>query len=117
MPEGLGFVPLCRLGDLRNGRLTVRLDPSERGDDGAVLVVQHKGQLFAVDGHCPHQFAPLEGGEVDGDGVLTCPQHGWRFRLQDGKSPDNPWIWVTSYDTRMDDDGTVLIAPRSIPKP
>ena len=95
-------VTLCRLDELDDGRCTVFLD-----DGDAVLVVRSGGRLFAIDGHCPHQYAPLEGGTIV-DGVLECPLHGWRFRLEDGQSPDMPMARVRTYAVDVVDGDVVI---------
>jgi len=39
-----------------------------------------KGGVGALLDRCPHRGVALSLGEVDGDGCLTCPFHGWAFR-------------------------------------
>lgn len=73
-----------------------------------VLIVREGATLHAVAAHCPHQYAPLIGGEVKG-GVLTCLLHGWRFRLCDGKSPDNDFIRIASWPCGVEDDGRIWV--------
>jgi vanillate O-demethylase monooxygenase subunit len=41
------------------------------------------GQPVALDDRCPHRWAPLSEGQVDGE-IITCPYHGARFE-PDGK--------------------------------
>lgn len=40
--------------------------------------------LYAVDDECPHSFAPLSSGAVDGE-TVTCPLHQAVFDLRTGK--------------------------------
>ena len=42
------------------------------------------GKPYAVDNRCPHEGYPLTAGSVDGDCVLTCNWHNWKFQLHDG---------------------------------
>ena len=49
-----------------------------------VAVFRVDGQLFAIDGICPHQGGPLADGAVR-DGCVTCPWHGWQFELTSGR--------------------------------
>jgi Rieske Fe-S protein len=37
---------------------------------------------------CPHWGGPLGDVEVDADGCITCPWHGYRFDLRTGRSAD-----------------------------
>lgn len=93
---------LCAIAALDHGRVTVDLDAFT-----AVLVLRDGDAIHVVDGHCPHQFAPLHDGRIEA-GVLVCPHHGWRFRLSDGISPDTPYIRVLKWKHWLD-DGQVWI--------
>jgi nitrite reductase/ring-hydroxylating ferredoxin subunit len=50
---------------------------------GAAIVIRVGGVLHAFRNRCLHQDSPLDGGWVR-DGVLTCPAHFWRYRVDDG---------------------------------
>jgi nitrite reductase/ring-hydroxylating ferredoxin subunit len=54
--------------------------------DEVVAIWRFGGELFALDGLCAHQGGPLARGVVAG-GCVTCPWHGWRYRLADGCNP------------------------------
>ena len=84
--------------DLDEGRLMADLPDGEQ-----VLVIEHEGALHALAAMCPHQFAPLIGGDIE-DGLLVCPLHGWRFGLRDGADPDNPYICVQTWPVGWDGD-------------
>ena len=49
-----------------------------------VLVCRAGGTLYAVSNRCTHQEAELEGGRIRGC-FISCPLHGVRFDLSDGK--------------------------------
>ena len=49
-----------------------------------VLVCRAGGTLYAVSNRCTHQDAELEGGRIRGC-FISCPLHGVRFDLSDGK--------------------------------
>ena len=34
---------------------------------------------------CPHLLGPLDGGDIDADGTITCPWHGYRFDVKTGE--------------------------------
>ena len=42
------------------------------------------GRVFAIDGDCPHQGAPLAEGVLR-DTTVTCPWHGAEFDVTSGK--------------------------------
>jgi nitrite reductase (NADH) small subunit/3-phenylpropionate/trans-cinnamate dioxygenase ferredoxin subunit len=58
------------------------------------------GQPCAIDDVCPHMGASLGAGEVE-NGVVTCPWHGWRFRVTDGTWADNPRIKIAIFPVRV----------------
>ena len=51
--------------------------------DGQVVVVRVGDELRAFENRCLHQDSMLDGGSVR-NGVLSCPLHFWRYRVDDG---------------------------------
>ena len=75
----------------------------ERAIDGRIVAVFNvNGELYALDGICPHQGGPLGQGQLHGQ-VVTCPWHGWQFNVRDGKSLLNPQIEQEAFQVRVDD--------------
>ena|SRR5712692_3153756 len=60
-----------------------------RAGDMTALVLRHQGRLYAIGSVCSHAGGPLEEGELDGD-VVTCPWHGSRFCVRDGRVRRGP---------------------------
>ena len=56
------------------------------GEDERAAVFKHKGKLSAVSNACAHQNGPLGEGKIV-YGCITCPWHGFSYRLEDGTSP------------------------------
>jgi nitrite reductase/ring-hydroxylating ferredoxin subunit len=52
-------------------------------------VFHHAGGWYAIDDRCPHERIGLAAGRLH-DGQVTCPGHGWRFRLADGSVTVGP---------------------------
>jgi 3-phenylpropionate/trans-cinnamate dioxygenase ferredoxin subunit len=53
--------------------------------DGPPLLVAHVGDsYYAAQGRCPHMGGRLAEGKLEGT-VVTCPRHGSRFDLTDGR--------------------------------
>src|SRR5437868_2203926 len=73
------------------------------------------GAYHAIDDMCPHMGASLSGGYVE-NGIVTCPWHAWRFRLNDGAWADNPRIKIGCYPVRVE-DGAVQIQVEDAPPP
>lgn len=91
------WLDVCPVSDLPAGQrrcATVEGRP--------IVVFNIAGRLFAAANHCPHAGMPLEDGELNGS-VLTCPFHGYTFRLADGKNVDYPDDSpLPTYPTRLD---------------
>jgi nitrite reductase (NADH) small subunit/3-phenylpropionate/trans-cinnamate dioxygenase ferredoxin subunit len=110
------FRTVCRLAELVEGEgKTVQVEGK------LVAVFLEKGKLYALDDVCPHMGASLGGGWVE-EGVVTCPWHGWRFRLADGIWADNPRgkLGVGCFPVRVEGDEVQVIVnenPASHPAP
>lgn len=57
--------------------------------DMSVLVVRLDGRLTAIADVCSHAGGPLHEGKLQ-DGVVTCPWHGSRFCLANGRALSGP---------------------------
>lgn len=98
----------------------VRLAAVEQLPPGAALEVEHAGRIVAlfhveagivaIDGICPHQGGPLAAGEVCGS-VVTCPWHGWRFDLADGRSLIHARVRQPVYEVRIEGRDVLVALP------
>jgi nitrite reductase/ring-hydroxylating ferredoxin subunit/DMSO/TMAO reductase YedYZ heme-binding membrane subunit len=78
-----------------------------------IAVFRHAGRLSAVSNLCAHQNGPLGEGRVI-DGCITCPWHGYQYRLEDGRAP--PPFTETLATFRVSSvDGHVWVDP--VPNP
>ena len=81
-----------------------------------VLLVREGGQIHALANRCNHRGGPLHEGEV-ADGVVTCPWHGSRFRLQDGTLVRGPASSPQpAYETRVQ-SGAIEVRQVTDPTP
>lgn len=78
-----------------------------------MAVFRHQGLLSALSNACAHQNGPLGEGRVI-DGCVTCPWHGFQYRLTDGRSPAPFTERVPTYRLRLD-GAAVLVDPRPNP--
>ena len=78
------FVRVGKEGSVRPG-LVKRVFSRDR----RIAVFNDQGTLRAVDDTCTHVGASLSEGLCE-DGVVTCPWHGGRFRLSDGRGLSPP---------------------------
>jgi nitrite reductase/ring-hydroxylating ferredoxin subunit len=57
-----------------------------------ILLINHQGQIHAVESRCPHMGASLARGEVTDEDTIICPRHHSVFGLQSGDVKDwAPW--------------------------
>jgi len=84
---------------------------------GQPALVYRLGEaIFAISNRCTHAGMVLDRAqvqEVGADAMLTCPAHGSRFGLSDGKVRRGPATQsLTSYEAR-EVDGQIELRPRS----
>jgi DMSO/TMAO reductase YedYZ heme-binding membrane subunit/nitrite reductase/ring-hydroxylating ferredoxin subunit len=106
----------------QDGWLTVG-PPLSIPDKAARIVVARGGERIAVfrDGReigaltnlCAHQNGPLGEGRII-DGCVTCPWHGYQYRLADGCAPPPFTEKLETYRVRIR-DGIVEVDPRPLP--
>ncbi|MCK5363392.1 MAG: Rieske (2Fe-2S) protein, partial [Gammaproteobacteria bacterium] len=54
---------------------------------GKQIALFRRGEKFyACNNRCPHEGYPLSEGDLDGDRVLTCNWHNWKFNLESGEN-------------------------------
>ena len=89
------FTPVAPLSDLREGQgITVF------AGDRNLALFKLEGEVFALDGVCPHKGAPLGHGWCE-DGIVACPMHGWRFAIRTGDCLDVPDRPATTLPVRI----------------
>jgi len=97
--------------------------PRSIPDKGACIVAARAGERIAVfrDGQqigaltnlCAHQNGPLGEGRII-DGCVTCPWHGYQYRLADGCAPPPFTEKLVTYRVRIN-RGIVEVDPRPLP--
>ena len=105
-----------------DGWLTVG-PPLSIPDKGARIVAAPGGERIAVfrDGAkigaltnlCAHQNGPIGEGRII-DGCITCPWHGYQYRLDDGCAPPPYGEKLVTYRVRVS-GGIVEVDPRPLP--
>jgi nitrite reductase/ring-hydroxylating ferredoxin subunit len=99
------FETVLKTSDLQPGNMKLtKLGATE------ILIANLDGRFCAFSNICPHDEAPLEEGELEGD-VLTCPWHFTRFNVRTGEVidgiTDEP---ISVFEVRVDGDD-VQVAP------
>ncbi|MFN3960428.1 MAG: Rieske 2Fe-2S domain-containing protein [Parvularculaceae bacterium] len=105
-----GWIDVCDPADIPDGRAVIA--PLPRGD--RVAVFRKGARIHAIDNACRHQNGPLGEGCLK-DGLVTCPWHGWQYRLEDGVSPPPYSERVATHDVRLTREGRVTVRVRKNP--
>jgi nitrite reductase/ring-hydroxylating ferredoxin subunit/DMSO/TMAO reductase YedYZ heme-binding membrane subunit len=79
----------------------------------SIAIFRHDGRLSAVTNLCAHQNGPLGEGRVI-DGCITCPWHGYQYRLEDGRAPSPYTEKLTTFVLRIV-DGRIRVDPAGNP--
>jgi len=80
--------------------------------DRVALVKTDRG-VSAVSGICQHQNGPLAEGRMI-DGCLTCPWHGFQYRVEDGCAPAPFTEKLPTFRVKIE-DGRVYVHPTPLP--
>ena len=83
------------------GKKHITLDGQE------ILLVNMKGTIYAVEGECPHQGAPMSGAVLK-DTYLACPRHGYRFELKDGSCKEHPEFTLKTWPVRVENNEIII---------
>ena len=75
--------------------------------DRIVALFNSEGNLFALDGVCPHQGGPLGKGQLEGC-IVTCPWHGWQFDVRNGQSQLSPSVVQPQLPLRVEGDDVLV---------
>lgn len=89
--------PTALLDDIPDGGVLARIV-----DDTPVLLSRSGAAVRAYDNACAHLAVPLHRGRIE-DGVLTCPAHGFRFRLDTGDCLTVPEVQLHPHAVRVVD--------------
>jgi nitrite reductase/ring-hydroxylating ferredoxin subunit/DMSO/TMAO reductase YedYZ heme-binding membrane subunit len=96
IPAEDGWIAVGLPLSIPDGRARIVAAPS--GERIAVFRDGH--QIGAVTNLCAHQNGPLGEGRII-DGCITCPWHGYQYRLEDGCAPPPFTEKLATYRVRM----------------
>jgi len=81
--------------------------------DREAAVFRDGNRIAAMSNACAHQNGPLGEGRIV-DGCVTCPWHGFQYRLEDGSSPPPFTERVPTYRLKLV-GGALFLDPRPLP--
>jgi nitrite reductase/ring-hydroxylating ferredoxin subunit/multimeric flavodoxin WrbA len=107
---------ICLTSEILVGKSKCFSIKTTEGKDVEIAVFNNDGTFYAISNTCIHKGGPLSKGFLDKD-TVTCPWHGWKYSVKDGKSPHQGGDSVNSYDVkRIEDKIYVNSIPSSIGK-
>jgi len=90
-----GWEGVCTLDEIPDGGILARVH------DGHDLLLYRRGvEVSCMANACAHLGMPLDAGEVH-DGVLTCPYHGFSYRLESGECLTVPEVQLTVHPVKV----------------
>ena len=104
------FRYLCTIGELPAGKSRQFLVSNhKRTKKIQVAAFNVDGKYYCISNKCQHQGGPLSNGILDEKKkVVTCPWHGWKYSIIDGKAPHEGGDSVDSYETKVIKDKLYL---------
>ena len=100
-----GWLKVASVSDMEDSR--AKIVRPLKGE--AIAVFRDGDKVSAVSNVCRHQGGPLGEGKIV-DGCITCPWHGFQYRMEDGQSPPPFTEKIATYATRII-DGVVYVNP------
>ena len=91
---------LCRTAEINPGESKSFLIVNGTGTVLEISVFNVAGKYYDISNRCKHEGGPLSEGELT-ERIITCPWHGWKYSIADGKSPHKGGDSVDSYETRV----------------
>jgi 3-phenylpropionate/trans-cinnamate dioxygenase ferredoxin component len=75
-----------------------------------ILLINHKGNYYAIYSRCPHLHLSIVNGFIDNK-IITCPNHGSQFNIETGEVVKGPARKnIKTYKIKVtDEDLSVLI--------
>ncbi len=76
------------------------------GED-EIALFNYKGKYYAIANKCPHRGSPLGEGRIE-EGIVICPNHEWRFKLESGANMQNPELFIPTYPVKVKNENIYI---------
>ena len=96
------YVKIMKEEDLPIGKSAI----ISAGED-EIALFNYKGKYYAVTNKCPHRGAPLGEGRIE-EGIVICPNHEWRFKLENGANMQNPELFIPTYPVKVKNENIYI---------
>lgn len=78
------YIFLCPSEDVKEGK-AIRLQVGQEFEE-QVALFRVNGRIFCLTNICPHRHKESIHRGFVSDGMVTCPEHGWTYHLENGKN-------------------------------
>jgi|HubBroStandDraft_4_1064222.scaffolds.fasta_scaffold558172_2 NAD(P)H-dependent nitrite reductase small subunit len=97
---------VATLSEIKDGEVV-----EARAGDAEIALCRIDGKIHAFDDICPHAYAQLSQGFVEG-GEIECPLHGARFEMATGRCVSPPADEdIRTYPVRVEGDDVYVGLP------
>lgn len=103
------FQHVCDVDQLPVGQSKAFSITGARGSRIEIALFNIGGMFYAISNMCIHKGGPLSKGILEGD-IVTCPWHGWKYSIKNGKSPHEGGDSVSAYPVQVS-EGKVYVSP------
>ncbi|HZD35123.1 MAG TPA: Rieske 2Fe-2S domain-containing protein [Nitrososphaeraceae archaeon] len=93
---------LCNVNEVVVGKSRSFSVNNRKGSKVEIAVFNVEGKYYAISNTCKHVGGPLSEGILKNN-IVTCPWHGWKYSIINGKSPHEGGDSVNSYRTKVID--------------
>jgi nitrite reductase/ring-hydroxylating ferredoxin subunit len=107
--NGVEYQPVCSSAEIKDGCGIKHVTE----DFVEIAVIRYDGKLYALSNICPHSHQSRIHEGLLLNGVVSCPAHGWTFRLENGSNTANG-AGLDTYKA-FEQDGIVYIE-KKMPK-
>jgi nitrite reductase/ring-hydroxylating ferredoxin subunit len=76
---------------------------------GRVVVNRYQGEWVVYPAECPHMLGPLEDADIEDDGTIMCPWHGYRFDAKTGAGVSDHGLCLKAKVTPVIKDDTLYL--------
>lgn len=80
----------------------------ENGKD--ICIVKTEEGIWGMQNSCPHAGAQLHHGYCNKLDIISCPLHGYKFYIKNGRSADGNNYKLTAYELKIEEENIFIRA-------
>jgi nitrite reductase/ring-hydroxylating ferredoxin subunit len=88
------FLPIAKINEIPGSGVKIF---NLSGKD--ILIIDYNKKYYAIDRFCSHMGGDLSKGSIENN-IITCPRHGSRFNITNGKTISGPKLGFLKFKTK-----------------